>query len=297
MYHLPVLLAESIEGLHIKPDGVYVDVTFGGGGHASQILNRLHAGHLYGFDQDKDAEKNVFDDPRFTFVPQNFKYLKNFLSLYGVKKVDGILADLGVSSHQFDVAEKGFSTRYEGQLDMRMDQNNPLTAALIIQSYTEESLSSILRNFGELTQARRMAQTIVAVRSTKTIQTTYDLKEAIRQYLPRNKENKVLAQVFQALRIEVNQELTVLELFLTQCAGLLNREGRLVVLSYHSLEDRMVKNFMKSGNVKGDIEKDFFGNDLSPYRLISRKAIVASPEEIEKNGRSRSVRLRIAEKK
>jgi 16S rRNA (cytosine1402-N4)-methyltransferase len=297
MYHLPVLLADSIEGLNINPSGLYVDVTFGGGGHALQILNRLTSGHLYGFDQDKDAEANAFSDERFTFVPQNFKYLKNFLSLYGVKKVDGILADLGVSSHQFDVADKGFSTRYEGQLDMRMDQNNPLTAALIISSYAEENLSAILWKYGELPNARRMAQTLVAARNNKPIQTTFDLKEAIRKHLPRNKENKVLAQVFQALRIEVNQELHVLELFLAQCAGLLNQGGRLVVISYHSLEDRLVKNFMKSGNAEGNIEKDFFGNDLSPYRLISRKAIVASDMEIGQNSRSRSARLRIAEKK
>jgi 16S rRNA (cytosine1402-N4)-methyltransferase len=297
MYHLPVLLTESIEGLNITPDGVYVDVTFGGGGHSRQILNRLEKGHLYGFDQDKDAESNAFDDERFTFVPQNFKYLRNFLSLYGAKKVDGILADLGVSSHQFDVADKGFSTRYDGQLDMRMDQNNPLTAALIINSYTEENLSTVLWKYGELPNARRMAQTIVSARNEKPLRTTFDLKEAIRKHLPRNKENKVLAQVFQALRIEVNQELQVLELFLAQCAGLLNQGGRLVVISYHSLEDRMVKSFMKSGNAVGEIEKDFFGNDLSPYRLISRKAIVASELEIEQNSRSRSARLRIAEKK
>jgi len=297
MYHLPVLLNESIEGLNINPNGLYVDVTFGGGGHSRQILNRLEKGHLYGFDQDKDAESNAFDDERFTFVPQNFKYLRNFLSLYGVKKVDGILADLGVSSHQFDVADKGFSTRFDGQLDMRMDQNNPLTAALIINSYTEENLSAVLWKYGELPNARRMAQTIVSARNNKPVQTTFDLKEAIRKHLPRNKENKVLAQVFQALRIEVNQELHVLELFLTQCAGLLNQGGRLVVISYHSLEDRMVKSFMKSGNAMGEIEKDFFGNDLSPYRLISRKAIVASEQELEKNSRSRSAHLRIAEKK
>lgn len=297
MYHLPVLLHDSIEGLNIKPEGLYVDVTFGGGGHSLQILNRLTTGHLFGFDQDKDAEANVFDDERFTFVPQNFKYLRNFLLLHGVKKVDGILADLGVSSHQFDVADKGFSTRLEGQLDMRMDQNNPLNAALIINSYAEENLSTVLWKFGELPNARRIAQTIVSARNIKPIQSTFDLKEAIRKHLPRNKENKVLAQVFQALRIEVNQELNVLELFLNQCAGLLNPGGRLVVISYHSLEDRMVKNFMKSGNAQGEIEKDFFGNDLSPYRLISRRAIIASDEETGQNSRSRSARLRIGEKK
>lgn len=297
MYHLPVLLNESINGLNIKPDGLYVDVTFGGGGHSAEILKKLESGHLYGFDQDKDAEANIPDDEHFTFIPQNFKYLKNFLSLYGAKKVDGIFADLGVSSHQFDVADKGFSTRFEGRLDMRMDQNNPMSASLIVNSYSEENLAVILANYGELQNARRMAKSIVFARNIKPINTTFELKEAIKSLLPKFKENKVLAQLFQALRIEVNQEMQVLEAFLSQCADLLNPGGRLVVLSYHSLEDRMVKNFLRSGNVKGEIEKDFFGNNLSPYELISRKAIVASDDEISRNSRSRSARLRIAERK
>jgi 16S rRNA (cytosine1402-N4)-methyltransferase len=297
MYHLPVLLHESVEGLNIKPAGIYVDVTFGGGGHSAEILKQLGNGRLFGFDQDNDALANVPDDPRFTFIPQNFKYVKNFMMLHGISQVDGILADLGVSSHQFDVAAKGFSTRFDGALDMRMDQSNPVTASQIVNSYDENDLTRILAAYGELQQPRRMARVIIDARDKASIETTFQLRDAVASLLPRFKENKVLAQLFQALRIEVNQEMKVLEEFLSQCAGVLRPGGRLVVISYHSLEDRMVKNFMRSGLISGEVQKDFFGNDLSPYKLISRKAIMADDDEMNRNSRSRSARLRIAERK
>lgn len=297
MYHLPVLLNESIEGLNINPNGVYVDVTFGGGGHSDAILQQLDQGRLLAFDQDKDAETQLPDNPRFTFIPHNFRYLKNFLRLNGYPKVDGILADLGVSSHQFDVASKGFSTRFDGALDMRMDQSNPVDAASIVNSYDEGALSRLLGQYGEVQNPRRFARRIVESREKQLITSTFQLKEVLLALLPRHQENKLLAQIFQALRIEVNQELQVLEEFLSQCAAVLQPKGRLVVISYHSLEDRMVKNFMRSGLASGEIQKDFFGNDLSPYRLISRKAIVASVDEMNRNNRSRSARLRIAERK
>ncbi|MBS4061822.1 MAG: 16S rRNA (cytosine(1402)-N(4))-methyltransferase RsmH [Bacteroidetes bacterium] len=296
MYHNPVLLHESVDALNIQPDGVYVDVTFGGGGHSRAILDKLENGHLYGFDQDLDAANNAFDDPRFTFVPHNFKYLKNFLQLYGEQQVDGVFADLGVSSFQFDMPSKGFSTRFDGKLDMRMDRNNPTNASVIINNYSEAELKSILIQYGELNQAGRMAYALVAAREIKPIKTTFELKEAVRKLLPFGKENKVLAQLFQALRIEVNGEMQALEAFLQQSIQVLKPKGRLVVISYHSLEDRMVKNFMKSGNISGEIEKDFFGNNLSPLSPVFRKAIVPEEVEIAANNRARSARLRAAEK-
>lgn len=298
MYHIPVLLKESVEALNIKPDGIYVDVTFGGGGHSRRILECLgEKGHLYAFDQDEDAVKNVIDDSRFTFIQQNFRYMKNFLQLYCGGKVDGILADLGVSSYQFDTPEKGFSIRYNGRLDMRMNQNASVDAASIVNTYDVSSLASILSRYGELRNAMQIADAIVMAREANPIETTDDLKEVVARFLPKGSENKVLAQIFQALRIEVNEEMKVLELFLGQCADVLNPGGRLVVLSYHSLEDRMVKNFMKTGNAEGNLEKDFFGNQLTPYKLMSSKPILPSDEEIQINNRARSAKLRVAERR
>ncbi len=297
MYHNPVLLHESVEGLNINPDGVYVDVTFGGGGHSREILSKLKSGHLFGFDQDQDAAANSFQDDRFTFISQNFRYLKNFLMLHGHVKVDGILADLGVSSHQFDVASKGFSTRFDGILDMRMSQLNPVSAAEVVNTWPLEQLTKILTDYGELPNAFKMAQSIVAYRTLEEIRTTTALRDAVKKNLPIGKENKFLAQLFQALRIEVNQEMQALEEFLNQTTAVLKPGGRLVVISYHSLEDRMVKNFMKAGKLNGEVEKDFFGNNLSPFKLVSRKAIMPSREEIAGNNRARSARLRIAERK
>ncbi len=296
MYHNPVMLEKCIEGLNIKPDGVYVDVTFGGGGHSRAILERLTTGHLYAFDQDEDAAENAFDDERFTFIPQNFKYCKNFVQLYHGGKVDGILADLGVSSHQFDTPEKGFSTRFDGPLDMRMSQLTPNDAATVVNTYDHADLTRILRLFGEVQQPQLIASDIIMARDAEPIETTAQLKAAVQSRLPRGKENKVLAQIFQALRIEVNQELEALTAFLGQCPDLLSPGGRLVVMSYHSLEDRIVKNFMKTGNAEGEEEKDFFGNLLTPYKVITRKPVVATDEEMECNSRARSAKLRIAER-
>lgn len=298
MYHIPVLLDKSIEALNIKPNGVYVDVTFGGGGHSRRILECLgEDGRLYAFDQDEDAAKNVIDDRRFTFIQQNFRYMKNFLQLYCGGKVDGILADLGVSSYQFDTPEKGFSIRYNGRLDMRMNQNAPVDAASVVNTYDVSSLASVLSRYGELRNAMAIADTIVRAREIKPVETTDELKETVARFLPKGSENKVLAQIFQALRIEVNEEMKVLELFLNQCAEVLNPGGRLVVLSYHSLEDRLVKNFMKTGNADGILEKDFFGNQLTPYKLLSSKPILPSDEEIQNNNRARSAKLRVAERR
>lgn len=298
MYHIPVLLNESIDALNIKPDGVYVDVTFGGGGHSRRIMECLgENGRLYAFDQDEDAAKNVIDDNRFTFIQQNFRYMKNFLQLYCGGKVDGILADLGVSSYQFDTPEKGFSIRYNGRLDMRMNQNAAVDAASVVNTYDVASLASVFSRYGELRNAMAIADTIVMAREMKSIETTDELKEVVARFLPKSSENKVLAQIFQALRIEVNEEMKVLELFLGQCADVLNPGGRLVVLSYHSLEDRLVKNFMKTGNAEGNLEKDFFGNQLTPYKLISSKPILPSGEELQNNNRARSAKLRVAERK
>ncbi|MBQ3594870.1 MAG: 16S rRNA (cytosine(1402)-N(4))-methyltransferase RsmH [Bacteroidales bacterium] len=298
MYHIPVLLNESVNALNIKPDGIYVDVTFGGGGHSRRILECLgENGRLYAFDQDEDAAKNVIDDRRFTFIQQNFRYMKNFLQLYCGGKVDGILADLGVSSYQFDTPEKGFSIRYNGRLDMRMNKNAAVDAANIVNTYDVTTLASVLSRYGELRNAMAIADAVVMAREVKPIETTDELKEAVSRFLPRGSENKVLAQIFQALRIEVNEEMKVLELFLGQCADILNPGGRLVVLSYHSLEDRLVKNFMKTGNADGNLEKDFFGNQLTPYKLMSSKPIVPSDDEIQINNRARSAKLRVAERR
>ncbi len=295
MYHNPVLLSECIDGLNINPDGIYVDVTFGGGGHSRAILEKLKGGHLYAFDQDADAAKNAFDDERFTFIPQNFRYMKNFVQLYANAKVDGILADLGVSSYQFDTPEKGFSTRFEGRLDMRMNQNDSVDAANIVNTYEVEALASVFSRYGELKNAMAIARDIELARDMQLIETTTDLKNAVASHLPKGQENKVLAQIFQALRIEVNKEMEVLEAFLSQCADVLKTGGRLVVMSYHSLEDRLVKNFMRSGKADGEVEQDFFGNRHTPYRLITHKPIVPSDEEIARNSRARSAKLRIAE--
>ena len=298
MYHIPVLLNESVNALNIKPDGVYVDVTFGGGGHSRRIMECLgENGRLYAFDQDEDAAKNVIDDSRFTFIQQNFRYMKNFVQLYCGGKVDGILADLGVSSYQFDTPEKGFSIRYNGRLDMRMNRNAAVDAASVVNTYDQVSLASVLSRYGELRNAMAIADSITIAREVKPIETTDELKEAVARFLPKGSENKVLAQIFQALRIEVNEEMKVLEMFLSQCADVLNPGGRLVVLSYHSLEDRLVKNFMKTGNADGILEKDFFGNQLTPYKLISSKPIVPSDEEINLNNRARSAKLRVAERR
>lgn len=297
MYHDPVMLNECIQGLNIDPEGVYADVTFGGGGHSRAILGQLTTGHLYAFDQDEDAARNVIDDPRFTFIPQNFRYFKNFIQLYHGGKIDGIIADLGVSSHQFDTPEKGFSTRFDGRLDMRMSQENPLDAAAIVNTYDHATLTKILSLYGEVQQAHLIANDIIMARDNAPIETTSQLKDAVQGRLPRGKENKVLAQIFQALRIEVNQELEALSAFLDQCPDVLKTGGRLVVMSYHSLEDRIVKNYTKTGNAEGKEEKDFFGNLLTPYKLITRKPIVPTDEEIARNSRARSAKLRIAERR
>lgn len=298
MYHIPVLLEESINALNINPGGTYVDVTFGGGGHSRRIMECLNDnGRLLAFDQDEDAARNVIDDSRFTFIQQNFRYMKNFVQLYCGGKVDGILADLGVSSYQFDTPEKGFSTRFDGRLDMRMNQNAAVDAASVVNTYDLKSLAAVLSRYGELRNAMSIADAVIAAREIKPIETTMELKEAVARFLPKGSENKVLAQIFQALRIEVNEEMKVLEQFLGQCADVLNPGGRLVVLSYHSLEDRLVKNFMKTGNADGILEKDFFGNQLTPYKLISSKPIVPSDDEIQNNNRARSAKLRVAERR
>jgi len=297
MYHNPVMKEECIGGLNINPEGVYADVTFGGGGHSRAILERLTTGHLYAFDQDEDAAANAFDDERFTFIPQNFRYFKNFIQLYHGGQIDGVIADLGVSSHQFDTPEKGFSTRFDGPLDMRMSQMTPNDAATVVNTYDHAALTRIFRLYGEMQQPQLIASDIVMARDAEPIETTEQLKAAVQRRLPRGKENKVLAQLFQALRIEVNQELEALTAFLSQCPDVLKPGGRLVVMSYHSLEDRLVKNFMKTGNAEGKEEKDFFGNLLTPYHIITRKPIVPSDEEMERNSRARSAKLRIAERK
>jgi len=296
-YHVPVMLQECIEGLNIKPDGVYVDVTFGGGGHSREILKHLGAdGVLIAFDQDPDAQRNKIDDPRFRFVDQNFAFLKNNLRLLGFKSVDGILADLGVSSHQFNEAERGFSTRFESELDMRMDKQGGLTAASVLNTYPEEQLHKIFGIYGEVKNAKSLAKAIVTGRVDRPVKTLSDFKAVAAAHIPKGKEHKYMAQVFQALRIEVNAEIKVLENFLLQSADVLKSGGRLVVMSYHSLEDRPVKNFLAKGKLKGDVDKDFFGNQLKPFKVITRKAVVASDEELALNSRSRSAKLRIGEK-
>lgn len=296
-YHLPVMLNECLEGLNLRPDGIYVDVTFGGGGHSRGIMEHLgEEGRLLAFDQDADALQNAIDDPRFTLIHENFKLLKSYLRLNGVRRVDGILADLGVSSHQFDEASRGFSTRFDGALDLRMDQRQPTSASNLVNELDEEELCRILRLYGELPNAKQMARAIVAARKEQPIVTTQDLRQAVQHHLPRGMENKYLAMLFQALRIEVNGELEALQMMLTQAVEVLNPGGRLVVMSYHSLEDRIVKNLMKTGNVEGKLEKDFYGNIMANIRPVSRKAITPSASELERNNRSRSAKLRIGEK-
>lgn len=295
-YHVPVLLNESVNGLEIKANGDYVDVTFGGGGHSREIFSRLKAGRLFAFDQDEDAAVNVIHDERFYFIRHNFKYIRNFLKYYNVGQVDGILADLGVSSHDFDVAERGFSFRFDGDLDMRMNRDASQSAADIVNSFTEDQLRTIFREYGEIDNAGRLARQLVSARNAKPVKTIEQFKDAIAPCVPKFQESKYLAKVFQALRIETNKEMDVLHEFLKQSIELLKPGGRLVVITYHSLEDRMVKNFIKSGDFSGKQEKDFFGNVESPLTAVNRKVIVPSEDEIERNPRARSAKLRIAEK-
>jgi 16S rRNA (cytosine1402-N4)-methyltransferase len=298
-YHIPVMLEEALEGLALRPEGTYVDVTFGGGGHSRAILARLgESGRLLAFDQDEDARANAIDDPRFTLIGENFRYLKSFLRLHGVRQVDGILADLGVSSHQFDVAERGFSTRFDGALDLRMDRRGEMTAADLVNNLSETELARLLKLYGELPNAKQMARAIVRYRQDAgaPIETTGELKSAVQRHLPRGLENKYLAMLFQALRIEVNGELEALKEMLQQASEVLVPDGRLVVISYHSLEDRLVKNFLRSGHFDGEVEKDFYGNVLSPMRMVSHGAVQAGEEEVTRNNRARSARLRVGEK-
>lgn len=296
-YHSPVLLKESIDGLNIKGDKVIVDVTFGGGGHSQEILKRLGAkGRLFGFDQDKDAEANNLEDSRFELVKQNFRYLKNYLRFYSVKEVDGVLADLGVSSHQFDEGERGFSIRFEGPLDMRMNQNGELTAAKIVNEYEEKDLVRIFREYGEVNIAKKLAAEIIGHRGGRKIKTTSELVDIVEKLVPGKVRNKLLAQVFQALRIEVNDELGALRDMLEQSCEILKPGGRLSVITYHSLEDRLVKNFIKKGKFEGELEKDFYGNPIVKFKQITRKPILPSEEELKINNRSRSAKLRVAEK-
>ena len=296
MYHKPVMLSECLNGLAIKPGGTYVDVTYGGGGHARAILTKLDNGRLIGFDQDSDALANTIDDNRFTLVNQNFKFLTNFLRFYKAFPVDGILADLGVSSHQIDEAERGFSFRFEAELDLRMDRKSSLTAKEIINRYTTEDLIRILREYGELPNAYRIAMKITEARGAGAINTTSQLMETLQPFAQRGRENKFFAKIFQALRIEVNGELDALKDMLLQTIKAIKPGGRLVVMSYHSLEDRLVKNFMRAGNFEGILNKDFFGNIQAPFNPINRKPMVASEEEITENNRARSAKLRIAER-
>ncbi len=296
-YHNPVLLHASVDGLDIKPNGIYVDVTFGGGGHSKEILNRLGPdGKLFAFDQDEDALENTIPDDRFTLINENFRFLKRFLRFHNIKAVDGILADLGVSSHQFDVAERGFSTRFDAGLDMRMSKKNDLDAFKVVNEYDEANLRRVLRDYGELTNAGAMASVIITARELEPIKNTEQLKTVLGRFLPGHKANKVLAQIYQAIRIEVNKEMEVLKEFLEQSLDLLNPGGRLSVISYHSLEDRLVKRFMKNGLFEGEPERDFFGNFTVPFKTIE-KLIIPSDAEIKENNRARSAKLRIAEKK
>lgn len=299
VYHVPVLLKESVDGLNIGTGGCYVDVTFGGGGHSREILSRLgDKGHLYSFDQDADAEKNAegFDKGKFTFVRSNFRFLKNFLKYYGVEQIDGLLADLGVSSHHFDDSERGFSFRFEGKLDMRMNQRAGRTAADVVNTYDEKQLADVFYLYGELKQSRKLAAAIVKARQGKRVETIGDFLEIVKPFFRSEREKKELAKVFQALRIEVNHEMDALRDMLKGATEMLKPGGRLVVITYHSLEDRMVKNLMKTGNVEGKEDKDFFGKVNTPFRLVNRQVIVASDEELAANPRSRSAKLRIAEK-
>lgn len=297
VYHIPVLLKQSIDGLAICPEGIYVDVTFGGGGHSREILKHLSGkGHLYSFDQDPDAEQNIVENKHFTFVRSNFRFLQNFMQYYGVEQVDGILADLGVSSHHFDDAERGFSFRFEGLLDMRMNQRAGKTAADIVNEYTEEDLAHIFYLYGELKSSRKLASILVKARAKQPIQTIGDFLNILQPLFGREREKKELAKVFQALRIEVNQEMTALKEMLQAAISLLKPGGRLAVITYHSLEDRMVKNIMKTGNIEGKLKQDFFGRIEAPFKLVNNKVIVPDDEEQARNPRSRSAKLRIAEK-
>lgn len=295
-YHVPVLLKESIDGLDIKPDGVYVDVTFGGGGHSAEILSRLEKGHLFAFDQDEDALSNKHNDERLTLVHHNFRYLKNFLKYNDVIQIDGLLADLGVSSHEFDEADRGFSFRFEADLDMRMNRNTKLKASDILNDYEDTELYYIFKYYGEVVNPGKLVKKILEYRQNKPFVTTGDFREAIVSCMPGGKENKYLAKVYQALRIEVNAELDALKEMLMQALEVLKPGGRLSVITYHSLEDRLVKNFFKSGNFKGKVEQDFYGNFKTPFKLINRKVILPSDEEITNNSRARSAKLRVAEK-
>ena len=297
-YHNPVLLAQSVEGLNINPRGVYVDLTFGSGGHSRAILEQLDEnGKLFAFDQDLDSKTNNINDSRFTLINHNFKHLKNHLQFYGITSLSGILGDLGVSSHQFDCGERGFSTRFEGPLDMRMDTRKSMKACDILQTYTENELSKLFYQYGEIHNAKRLAALIVKERAEKPFSTSKDFIERIQTCVPKQKDFKYLAQLYQALRIAVNDEMGALQSVLLQSVDLLQKGGRLAIISYHSLEDRMVKIFMRSGNLEDKKEKDFYGNDLSPFKLINRKAIVPDENEIANNNRSRSAKLRIAERK
>ena len=295
-YHNPVLLNECIEGLNIKPTGIYVDVTFGGGGHSKLILKNLIGGKLYAFDQDKNAQENALPEDGFKLINANFRHLKNFLRMEGVRKIDGLLADLGVSSHQFDIAERGFSIRFDGELDMRMNTSSPLSAKQVVNEYVQQDLANILFKYGELRNSRAIAREIVTAREIETIVTTNQLIDIVGHMVPEKNRNQFLARVFQAIRIEVNDEMKALEEMLLDAVDMLNVGGRLVIMSYHSLEDRMVKNLMKKGNIEGVLEKDFFGNPIKDLKEVTRKVIVASKEQITENNRARSAKLRIAEK-
>ena len=296
MYHNPVLLQACVEGLHIKPDGVYVDVTFGGGGHSKAILKQLGSkGQLFAFDQDEDALKNDLDDKRFTLIGENFRFVSQFLKFYGIRKVDGILADFGVSSHQFDTATRGFSTRFDAALDMRMSKRNAVSAFEVVNQYDYDALRKVLFQYGDLRNANAMTKVIIKEREQAQIKTTQRLKEVINAFLPAGREHKILAQVYQAIRIEVNQELAVIKEFLLQTPGLLEKGGRLSLISYHSLEDRLVKRYIRAGQFEGEPEKDFYGNVEVPFKKVG-KLIVPSKEEIAQNNRARSAKLRIAEK-
>ncbi|QTN37808.1 16S rRNA (cytosine(1402)-N(4))-methyltransferase RsmH [Cryomorphaceae bacterium] len=295
-YHVPALLKESLRGLKIKPEGTYVDCTFGGGGHSKAILDQLTTGTLYAFDKDEDAKRNVPEHDRLVFVPQDFRYMKNFLRMHGVKLVDGILADLGVSFHQFDTPDRGFSLREDGPLDMRMSEQAQTTAAQILNEYEEEQLCHIFRRYGEVRPAMRLARMIISAREGQAFDRVNQLKETIAPLAPKLKEHKFYAQVFQALRIEVNDELGALEQMLLQSVEILKTGGRLAVISYHSLEDRMVKNFMREGKLDGEAERDFFGNRLVPFKVMNRKPLVPTEEEVERNNRARSAKLRVAER-
>lgn len=297
-YHIPVLLMPAVDGMDIRPDGTYVDMTFGGGGHSREILSRLgNGGRLLGFDQDEDAEQNIVDDARFTFVRSNFRYLRNFLRYHGIYEVDAVLADLGVSSHHFDDSERGFSFRFDGDLDMRMNKRAGITAADVVNNYDEERLANIFYLYGELKNSRKLASVIVKARNNQRITTIGEFLNLVKPLFGREREKKELAKVFQALRIEVNQEMEALKEMLYAVTEVLKPGGRLVVITYHSLEDRLVKNIMKTGNVEGKAEKDFYGNIQTPFRLVNNKVIVPDEEEVTRNPRSRSAKLRIAEKK